>query len=210
MTTRKTRASAVIATAAMMVATAGCSSDPTPAATTTAAATATRPQAAPPSPAPTPTGPAKTPRSSTAGTPTPATTTTLTTLVTPRPSVTRSLPRNQISIDGQQVARTTAAAAAATRFMQAFARPDLSEAAWWARVGPLLTASGREAAYGTDPSLIPVTTLTGEATVLPNAEKDARIVTVPTDIGDYTLFLLWDRATSRWLVETAQPPDGVK
>ncbi len=130
--------------------------------------------------------------------------------MTPRPSVTRSLPRNQISIDGQQVARTTAAAAAATRFMQAFARPDLSEAAWWARVGPLLTASGQQAVYGTDPALVPVTKLTGPAVVLPNAEKDARIVTVPTDIGDYTLFLLWDRPTSRWLVETAQPPDDVK
>ncbi|MEO7069592.1 MAG: hypothetical protein ABI131_03785 [Nostocoides sp.] len=94
--------------------------------------------------------------------------------------------------------------------MQAFARPDLSEAGWWARVSPLLTASAQQNMYGTDPARIPVTKLTGKATALPNAEKDARIVTVPTDIGDYTLFLLWDRPTSRWLVQTAQPPDGVK
>ncbi len=124
--------------------------------------------------------------------------------------VTRSLPSNQISIDGQQVARTTAAAAAATRFMQAFARPDLSKAAWWARIGPLLTPEGQQAVYGTDPARIPVTTVTGKAVVLPNAEKDARIVTVPTDIGDYTLFLRWAPASSQWLVRTAQPPDGVK
>lgn len=124
--------------------------------------------------------------------------------------MTRSLPSNQISIDGQQVARTTAAANAATRFMQAFARPDLPEAAWWARVAPLLTTSGQQAAYGTDPALIPVTKLTGPAVVLPGAEKDARTVSVPTDIGEYTLFLLWDRPTSRWLVQTYQPPPDVK
>ncbi|MDN5780325.1 MAG: hypothetical protein L0H96_25980 [Humibacillus sp.] len=124
--------------------------------------------------------------------------------------MTRSLPSNQISIDGQQVARTTAAAAAATRFMQAFARPDLSKEAWWARIGPLLTASAQQNMFGTDPARVPVTKLTGPSVALPNAEKDARIVTVPTDIGDYTLFLLWDRPTSRWLVQTAQPPDGVK
>lgn len=94
--------------------------------------------------------------------------------------------------------------------MQAFARPDLSKAAWWARIGPLLTPEGQQAVYGVDPARIPVKTVTGPAKVLPNAEKDARIVTVPTDIGDYTLFLAWDKATSRWLVRTAQPPEGTK
>ena len=79
--------------------------------------------------------------------------------------MTRAHPSNQISIGGQQVARTTAAANAATRFTQAFARPDLTEAGWWARVGPLLTASGQQAAYGTDPALIPVTKTTGPAVV---------------------------------------------
>ena len=123
---------------------------------------------------------------------------------------TRSRPVNQVSIDGQQVARSTAAGNAAIRFMQAFARPDLSEAAWWARLGPLLTTSGQEAAWGTDPALIPVREVTGPAVVLPGAEKDARTVDVPTDIGDYTLFLLWDAPTSRWLVQTYQPPPDVK
>ena len=131
---------------------------------------------------------------------------------TPEPTATpgRSRPVNQVSIDGQQVARSTAAGNAAIRFMQAFARPDLSEAAWWARLGPLLTTSGQEAAWGTDPALIPVREVTGPAVVLPGAEKDARTVDVPTDIGDYTLFLLWDRPTSRWLVATYQPPPDVK
>lgn len=193
MTAQRRRTAALLAAASLaVVATAGCSAVPGPA-VPGPAVVPTRPNATPPgqapespstiTPAPTPTG---------------------------KPSVTRSLPSNQISIDGQQTARSTAAAVAARTFMQAFARPDLSETAWWARVGPLLTPSGRQAVTGTDPALIPVTTVTGPAKVLPNAEKDARIVTVPTDIGDYTLFLAWDRARSRWLVQTAQPPDGVK
>lgn len=209
MTTRRRQTAALLSVASLaaVVATAGCSADPPPVVTTTAVVVNTPPAAAPPSPAPAPTGPNATPQGQAPGS---LSTTTPAPTPTGKPTVTRSLPSNQISIDGQQVARSTAAAAAARTFMQAFARPDLSETAWWARVGPLLTPSGRQAVYGTDPALIPVTTVTGPAKVLPNAEKDARIVTVPTDIGDYTLFLAWDRASSRWLVQTVQPPDGVK
>ena len=207
--TARTRAVMVTVTVAVAVAAvgvlAGCATEPDPGGARTTAMVATAPPAGQNAPTPAPPAPASltTPTRPTAK-PTPSA------ALSPTPTVTRSLPRNQISIDGQQVARTTAAAAAATRFMQAFARPDLSKGAWWARVSPLLTASAQQNMFGTDPARVPVTKLTGPSVALPNAEKDARIVTVPTDIGDYTLFLLWDRPTSRWLVQTAQPPDGVK
>lgn len=211
-----TVATAVAATAIMALL-AGCSSEPVSAPTTATAVMATPPAGAGPAAAPpvvvdrsAPTTPphSSVPLRST-GAPSLAPTTT-TVAPRPKPVVTRSLPRNQISIDGQQVARSTAAAAAATRYMQAFARPDLSKQAWWARIAPLLTPEGQQAVYGVDPARIPVTTVTGKAVVLPNAEKDARMVTVPTDIGDYTLFLRWDATGSQWLVRTAQPPDGTK
>jgi len=196
MTTHQLRTTAVLASAAVIAGLfAGCSSGVNPAGTS-AAVVATPPPAGQnaPTQAPPPTTAAPTgvPRGSVAGPP-------ATTRPAPKttPPVTRSLPSNQISIDGEQVARSAAAAAAATRFMQAFARPDLSEAAWWARIGPLLTASGQQGVYGTDPALIPVTKLTGPALVLPGAEKDARTVTVATDIGEYTLFLLWDEPDQR-------------
>ena len=127
--------------------------------------------------------------------------------VTPRP---RTLPSNQVAIDGEQVARSAAATLAATAFMRAFARPDLTEEAWWARVAPLLTESGRHAALGTDPARIPVTEVTGTAEVLPGAETGARTVRVPTDIGDYLLFLLYEPGSGRWLVQTYQPPPDTK
>lgn len=118
--------------------------------------------------------------------------------------------RNEAAVDGEQIARSAAASVAARAFMQAFARPDLSESAWWARVAPLLTQTGREATWGTDPARIPVHAVTGGAVVLPGAEKDARTVRVPTDIGDYTLFLVYDAGTGAWLVQTCQPPPDVK
>lgn len=125
----------------------------------------------------------------------------------PGPTATRSRPVNQISINAEQTDRTTAAAAAAATFMRVAARPKLTRAAWQADVAPLLTASAREAARTVDPATIAAHKVTGPATVLPGAEKDARTVTVPTDAGAYTLFLLWDQPTGRWLVQTYQPPE---
>ncbi|MEO9220728.1 MAG: hypothetical protein ABI251_02935 [Mycobacteriaceae bacterium] len=114
---------------------------------------------------------------------------------------------NQININPEQTDRTTAAAATAATFMRAAARPELTRTAWHAGVAPLLTASAREAARTVDPATIAAHKVTGPATVLPGAEKDARTVTVPTDAGAYTLFLRWDQPAGRWLVQTYQPPE---
>ncbi|MDN5798121.1 MAG: hypothetical protein L0H79_20570 [Intrasporangium sp.] len=126
---------------------------------------------------------------------------------TPDAAGTPAAPQNQISIDTEQTGRTAAAAAAAITFMRAYAPPKLTKAAWQARVNPLLTDSAREAAQNINLASITAHTVTSSATVLPGADKDARTVTVPTDAGDYTLFLRWDALGGRWLVQTYQPPE---
>ncbi len=170
----------VAATLLTVLALAGCSAEPEPAPVTAVIQTAA---------------------------PVPAAATTAPPTTEPGPTATRSRPVNQISINAEQTDRTTAAAALGATFMRDAARPGLSRTAWQAGIAPLLTASAREAARTVDPATIAAHKVTGPATVLPGAEKDARTVTVPTDAGAYTLFLRWDQPTGRWLVQTYQPPE---
>lgn len=111
--------------------------------------------------------------------------------------------------DTRQAARFARAAATATGFMTAFARPPnrVNAAGWWAGVKRYLAARAVADYAGTDPGLVPFTRLTGPARVVPtDAPADLLIaVRVPTDAGVYRVELETGRAGMR--VARAVPPD---
>lgn len=97
------------------------------------------------------------------------------------------------------------AATAATTAVTVFARPTLTEAQWWSELLPLLSQKGAVAYEGTLPSKIPVTAVTGTATVLPASTEVATLVEVPTDAGPYIVTLVRGSSSEPWLAERIRP-----
>lgn len=105
-----------------------------------------------------------------------------------------------------------AAVQAAEDVMTAFVTHDREYDAWWADLSPLLTVEAREAWSYTDPRLIPVTQLTGPATVVNAPSSTLVIVDVPTDTGLWRLELVRTAdvgATEKgaWKAFTLMPPE---
>jgi len=92
--------------------------------------------------------------------------------------------------------------------MKAFTNTKLGAAVWWAGVEPRLTRAGAVAYKGTDPTLIPVHTVTGAPALLPAQLENAQSVRVPTDVGAYEVWLTRTGPAAPWLVERVVPPTG--
>ena len=97
---------------------------------------------------------------------------------------------------------------AATRFMQAFARPGAGkEVSWWAKVKPLLTSQAALDYEGTDPAGVPFTKVTGQPMLVPmpaDSPTDlVAMVAVPTDVGVYTVHV---RTMAPYPVTRITPP----
>ncbi len=94
---------------------------------------------------------------------------------------------------GKQSARFKTAAATATAFMRAFARPapPLDQSAWWAKVEVFMSPLAAADYQDTDPAAVPFDRVTGRAAVMPtDAPSDLlTAVKVPTDAGDYIVEL---------------------
>lgn len=102
-----------------------------------------------------------------------------------------------------------AAAAAmnvATAAMGAFARPGVDAGTWFAELAPLLTPAAQAAYTGTDPSRVPAAAVTGPPRAGDSPSAYLATVTVPTDVGDYTVLLVREGAGTPWLVERLTPP----
>lgn len=113
-------------------------------------------------------------------------------------------------------AARTQAAQVATAVMTAFTDHQASPPAWWEHLAPLLTLSAQSAYQGTDPTQVPATTLVGPAT--PPADPDPAIgqssaylarVSVPTDVGAYTVLLSRTGQGAPWLAERITPPPAL-
>jgi len=111
-----------------------------------------------------------------------------------------SVPIPEAGADSQADAST-----AATTAVTAFARPTLPESQWWGELLPLLSQKGAVAYEGTLPSNIPVTAVTGPATVLPASTEVATLVEVPTDAGLYVVTLVRGSPNEPWLAERIRP-----
>jgi hypothetical protein len=100
------------------------------------------------------------------------------------------------------------AISAATKVMQAFARPQLSADTWWAQMLPLLSQQGGVAYQGTEPSQIPVHQVTGAGTVLPDSTEVSLIVQLATDAGQYNVTLTRPDVFAPWLADQIRPAKG--
>lgn len=134
---------------------------------------------------------------------------------TPGPTKTFAPDQPEVSDDQELVDEPAAAeesktdaAAAAEAVVTAFARPDLPEAEWWNGLLPHLSQEGATAYEGTLPSNIPVTAVTGDATVLEGATDVIVLVAVPTDAGPYIVTLTRSDALQPWLAERIRPKQG--
>ncbi len=97
------------------------------------------------------------------------------------------------------------AIAAATKVMEAFARPQMDADEWWRAMLPLLSQKGAYAYEGTDPAQIPVTEVTGAGIILDGSTEVLLIVEVPTDAGPYNVTLTRPDSSSPWLAERIRP-----
>jgi hypothetical protein len=116
-----------------------------------------------------------------------------------------------------------AAIAAATAAMRAFARPQLSAAAWWKDLAPMLSPTAAAAYQGTDPQNVPVHAITGTARLAPASASGSGSgsgsgspestpylarVQVPTDVGICTVLLSRTDQAAPWLMERITLPVG--
>jgi hypothetical protein len=82
----------------------------------------------------------------------------------------------------------THACQVARAFLTDFARPGpaTTPEQWWAAVAAHLSAAGREAYTGTDPQLVPYTSVTGAVVILPTTDAEHTLIArARTDAGYY-------------------------
>lgn len=101
-----------------------------------------------------------------------------------------------------------AARAAALAAMAAFADVGQTPQEWWAELEQHLTPQARPVYQDVDPRLVPVREVTGEAVVVDESSTLLTQVTVPTDVGDYTVVLARADGASPWLAEQLRPPEA--
>lgn len=101
----------------------------------------------------------------------------------------------------------TAAREAARATVTAFARAELEPEEWWAQLAPHLTLQAQPVYQDVDPRLVPVRAVTGEPTVTDESSALLAQVSVPTDVGDYTVLLVRSDGGAPWLAEQIRPPE---
>ncbi|WP_125775620.1 hypothetical protein [Antribacter gilvus] len=101
-----------------------------------------------------------------------------------------------------------AARESARSAVAAFADAEQPPEEWWAGLSPLLTPQARPVYQDVDPRLVPVRAVTGEPTVVDESSTLLTEVTVPTDVGEYTVLLARADGASPWLAEQIRPPES--
>ncbi|WP_245702930.1 hypothetical protein [Arthrobacter subterraneus] len=102
-----------------------------------------------------------------------------------------------------------AAKEVAVNAMRDFARPEVEETQWANDFARWLTPDATVSYSSVDPANVPVTEVTGPATLeIDEANGFGVIATVPTDIGDYRVQLLRQGQDEPWKVNRLYPPEG--
>lgn len=93
-----------------------------------------------------------------------------------------------------------------------WARPQVAYGQWWRDLAPRLSPAGKQAYQYTDPSQIPTLRITGaltKAAKAPDLPGLSAMVYVPTDRGQFALFLTRTTSTSPWLLLRISFPPGL-
>jgi hypothetical protein len=91
--------------------------------------------------------------------------------------------------------------------MRLFARPQLTRAAWWSDLEPLLSAQAAQDYAGVDPANVPVRQITGPGRLVPLETDRVAIVHVPTDHGLYAVTMSRSPEDPQWRAEHLTPPE---
>lgn len=99
------------------------------------------------------------------------------------------------------------AIAAAVEAMELYARPDVSQKQWADDLAPLMTAQANEDYSYVDPVSIAATRVTGPGTIVEEASPKVVHVSVPTDVGTYTVLLIRQSQNEPWLISKFTLPE---
>ncbi|QHC68846.1 hypothetical protein GSU68_19200 (plasmid) [Rathayibacter sp. VKM Ac-2759] len=144
-----------------------------------------------------PTGTSSSPATSASSTPAPTTTT------TPSAAPTEVAPSDaEITADASAEAATVSLATSA---VTAFCRPTLDYDTWTAELYPFLSQQAAVAYETVDPANVPCTTLTGAARVRDGDGAYTMRILVPTDAGEYSVYVHRTVETGPWAVEQITP-----
>jgi hypothetical protein len=89
--------------------------------------------------------------------------------------------------------------------LNAFARPDLAQEAWWEGFAPFLSPAAAAGYVATDPANIPVSVVTGPGRLLEEASPFLARVELDTDAGAHVVLLSRTEQSSAWVVEQISP-----
>lgn len=92
--------------------------------------------------------------------------------------------------------------------MGKFCRPSVDATTWINDLYPHLTGAAGEAYATVDPANIPCTAVTGEPRLIDGDASFTMLIGVPTDGGEYRLYVHRAETTDPWLVEQITPQDG--
>jgi hypothetical protein len=92
--------------------------------------------------------------------------------------------------------------------MAKFCRPSVDEKTWINDLYPSLTGAAGEAYATVDPANVPCTAVTGEPHMVDGDAAFTMVIEVPTDAGEYRLYVHRAETTDPFLVEEITPQDG--
>lgn len=92
--------------------------------------------------------------------------------------------------------------------MAKFCRPSVDEKTWINDLYPSLTGAAGEAYATVDPANVPCTAVTGEPHMIDGDAAFTMVIGVPTDAGEYRLYVHRAETTDPFLVEEITPQDG--
>lgn len=101
------------------------------------------------------------------------------------------------------------ATTAAARAMELYARPDVTQKEWADDLAPLMTAQAKEDYSFVEPVSIAATSVTGPATIVEEPSPKVVHVSVPTDVGTYTVLLIRQSQSEPWLTSKFTLPEGL-
>ncbi|MDY0914591.1 hypothetical protein [Rathayibacter festucae] len=97
------------------------------------------------------------------------------------------------------------AVAIASEAVVAFCRPTLSYDTWISELYPFLSQRAAVAYETVDPANVPCTSLTGAATVRDGDGAFTMRILVPTDAGEYSVYVHRTSESTPWAVEQITP-----
>lgn len=93
----------------------------------------------------------------------------------------------------------------ATNAVTAFCRPTLDYDTWINELYPFLSQQSAVAYETVDPANVPCTAVTGDARVRDGDEAFTMRILVPTDAGEYSVYVHRPTETAAWAVEQITP-----